>query len=146
MPDVDVRRIQRYLMTIRENTEDIRGLLSQYEDHALCNERYLLKALKYCLIEIAEVMADTLQHFLARKKGLAAESYLEVLEKAAQTAMLDPELLQRLRFFFKFRNMLVHRYWEIDDRRQETRKGLKDFELFTEAVTTELAAASSPPD
>lgn len=140
MPDVDAGRIQRYLMTIRENTEDIRGLLRQHEDDALCKERYLLKALKYCLIEISEAMADTLQHFLARKKGLAAESYLELLEKAAQTAMLDPELLQRLRFFFKFRNMLVHRYWEIDDRRllQETRKGLKDFELFSEAVTTEM--------
>jgi hypothetical protein len=40
------------------------------------------------LIEIAEAMADTLQHLLARTKGLAAESYLEQVETAAQSAVL----------------------------------------------------------
>ena len=101
MPDVDVRRVQRYLITIRENTEDIRGLITRYEDDQILKDRYLLKALKYCLIEIAEAMADTLQHLLSRTKGLAAESYLELVEKASQSALIDPDLLGRLKFFFK---------------------------------------------
>jgi len=147
MPDVDVRRVQRYLITIRENTEDIRGLITRYGDDQILKDRYLLKALKYCLIEIAEAMADTLQHLLSRTKGLAAESYLELVEKASQSALIDPDLLGRLKFFFKFRNMLVHRYWEIEDRRllQDTRKGLEDFELFMGAVTIALAGPSTPP-
>ena len=146
MPELDARRVQRYLMTVRENTEDLRSLLSRYEDEQILEDRYRLKAVKYCLIEIAEAMADTLQHYLARMKGMSAESYLELIDRAAQTAVMDPELLGRLKFFFKFRNMLVHRYWEIDDRRllEETRKGLKDFELFMEAVTRELARRSAP--
>jgi uncharacterized protein YutE (UPF0331/DUF86 family) len=147
MPDLDSGRLQRYLMTVRENTEDIRSLLIEYQDEQILKDRYLLKALKYCLIELAEAMADTLQHYLARMKGLSADSYLELLDKAGQTAVMDPELLGRLRFFFKFRNMLVHRYWEIEDRRllQETRKGLKDFQLFMDAVTKKLAGLSTPP-
>jgi uncharacterized protein YutE (UPF0331/DUF86 family) len=145
MPDVDVARVRRYLLTIRENAEDIRGLITQYDDDEILKERYLLKALKYCLIEVAEAMADTLQHILARTKGMAAESYVELIEKALEVGVMDPELLQRLKFFFKFRNMLVHRYWEIDDRRllQETRKGLEDFDSFPEAVTMGLGV--KPP-
>lgn len=77
MPDPDVARVQRYLMNIRENTEDLRSLLIRYEDEHILEDRYRLKALKYCLIEIAKAMADTLQHYLARLKGMSAESYLD---------------------------------------------------------------------
>jgi uncharacterized protein YutE (UPF0331/DUF86 family) len=81
MPDLDAGRVQRYLMTLRENTEDIRDLLTRYEDDQILKDR------------------------------------------------------------------LVHRYWEIDDQRliRETRKGVKDFELFIQAVTIELPAHSPPP-
>ena len=117
MPDLDPGRLHRYVLTVRENTEDLRSLLAQYGDEQILEDRYRLKALKYCLIEIAEAMADTLQHYLTRLKGMSAESYLELIDKAGQTALMDPTLLGRLKFFFKFRNMLVHRYWDIDDRR-----------------------------
>jgi uncharacterized protein YutE (UPF0331/DUF86 family) len=145
MPDLDAGRLHHYLRAIRENTEDIRDLVEKYTDDELLRDRYLLKAIKYCLIEIAEAMADTLQHLMARLKGMAAESYLELIEKAAQSSVLDADLLGRLKFFFKFRNMLVHRYWEIEDRQmlQEIRKGLEDFELFMDGVTTVLAGHSS---
>jgi len=60
MADLDPNRLHRYLTTVRENTEDLRSLLNQYEDEQILEDRYQLKALKYCLIEIAEAMADTL--------------------------------------------------------------------------------------
>jgi len=31
MPDLDPGRLQRYLMTVRENTEDIHSLLIEYQ-------------------------------------------------------------------------------------------------------------------
>ena len=136
MPKIDVKRLNRYCMTIRENIEDIESLLSSNTDEELIENRYLLKALKYALIETSEAMADALQHLLARLRSEAAESYLEVVEKAKKASLMDPELLNRLLFFFKFRNLLVHRYWETDNKRliEETRKGYKDFEAFVEAI------------
>jgi uncharacterized protein YutE (UPF0331/DUF86 family) len=107
MAELDTQRVRRYLLTLRENTEDIRALLAEHTDEQILADRYLLKALKYCLIESAEAMADTLQHYLARKKGMAAESYLQLIDKSAQVAVMEPELLGRLKFFFKFRNMLA---------------------------------------
>ena len=140
MAKLNAKRLQRYCLTIRENIEDVEDLLTEYTDDELLNERHLLKSLKYSLIEIAEAMANTLQHMLAKLKGQAAESYLEVVEKARRAELMDSELLGRLLFFFKFRNLLIHRYWEIDDARliKETRSGYKDFEAFIENVESIL--------
>lgn len=53
---------------------------------------------------------------------------------------MDVELLERLLFFFKFRNLLIHRYWEIDDKRllKETRKGYRDLEVFVNEINALL--------
>ena len=136
MPKIDARRLKRYCMTIRENIEDIESLLSENSDEELIENRYLLKALKYALIETSEAMADALQHLLARLKNEAAESYLEVVERAKRASLIDAELLNRLLFFFKFRNLLAHRYWETDNKRliEEIRKGYRDFEAFVEEI------------
>jgi len=109
MPELDPKRLRRYCLTIQENIEDIRLLLSRYSDEELMQNRYLLKALKYSLIEIAEAMANALQHVLARLKGEAAESYLEVVEKVRRASLIDVDLLDRLLFFFRFRKT----YWFI---------------------------------
>ena len=136
MLELDTRRLKRYCATIRENIKDIDSLLSSNSDENLIENRYLLKAMKYSLIETSEAMADALQHLLARLKNEAAESYLEVVEKSRKASIIDPDVLKRLLFFFKFRNLLVHRYWEIDNKRliQETRKGYRDFEAFVEEI------------
>ena len=136
MPELDVKRLKRYCLTIQENIEDICYLLSEYSDQELLGKRYLLKSLKYSLVEVAEAMANTLQHMLAKLKGEAAESYLEVVQKARRAELMDVELLGRLLFFFKFRNLLIHRYWEIDDKRllKETRKGYRDFQVFVNKI------------
>ena len=140
MPELDVKRLKRYCLTIQENIEDICYLLSEYSDQELLGKRYLLKSLKYSLVEVAEAMANTLQHMLAKLKGEAAESYLEVVQKARRAELMDVELLERLLFFFKFRNLLIHRYWEIDDKRllKETRKGYRDFEVFVNEINALL--------
>lgn len=140
MPELDAKRLKRYCLTIQENIEDIRYLLSEYSDQELLGKRYLLKSLKYSLVEVAEAMANTLQHMLAKLKGEAAESYLEVVQKARRAELMDVELLGRLLFFFKFSNLLIHRYWEIDDKRllKETRKGYRDFEVFVNEINALL--------
>jgi len=88
------------------------------------------------LIEIAEAMSDILQHILAKKKGIAADGYVDVAVKAKQNSLISSDLMDRLLFFFKFRNVLVHRYWQVDDEEllKNTRQGGKDFEMFANRI------------
>jgi len=133
---IDHKRISRYLLTIRENIQDLELLLKQHSDQEFLKDRLLMKSLKYCLIEIAEAMSDILQHILAKKKGIAADGYVDVAVKAKQNSLISSDLMDRLLFFFKFRNVLVHRYWQVDDEEllKNTRQGGKDFEMFANRI------------
>ena len=133
---IDEKRISRYLLTIRENIEDLESLLKQHSDHEFLEDRLLAKSLKYCLIEIAESVSDILQHVLARKKGIAADGYVDVAVKAKQNNVIPADLIDRLLFFFKFRNVLVHRYWQVDDNEvlKNTRQGTKDFRVLVDII------------
>ena len=133
---IDEKRISRYLLTIRENIEDLESLLKQHSDHEFLEDRLLTKSLKYCLIEIAETVSDILQHVLARKKGIAADGYVDVAVKAKQNNIIPADLIDRLLFFFKFRNVLVHRYWQVEDNEvlRNTRQGTKDFRVLADII------------
>jgi len=129
--EIDRERLNRYLLRMEENLEDIKAILASPDEEILSSSRDM-KALKYCLIEMAEAMANTLQHLLARRWGKVVDSYLGLIDEAMKREVMDRDLLARLKFFFRFRNLLVHRYWEIEDRTLllHTRKGVQDFQEF----------------
>jgi uncharacterized protein YutE (UPF0331/DUF86 family) len=70
---------------------------------------------------------------LARK---SSSSYGECFQGLQEFGILDDELLERLIRMARFRNLLVHRYWEVDSKRilQYARENLGDFEAFLEQV------------
>ena len=60
--------------------------------------------------------------------------------------LLPQALANRLARAARLRNLLVHRYWEIDDERvhQSVREGLKDFEEFKARVRELLGHGRRP--
>jgi len=138
--------MSRYLLAIRENVQDLELLLNKHSDQEFLQDRILMKSLKYCLIEIAEAMSDILQHILAKKKGIAADGYVDVALKAKQNRLISSDLIDRLLFFFKFRNILVHRYWQVKDEEllQNTRQGYQDFEKFSNRIERIMSEEKRP--
>jgi len=63
----------------------------------------------------------------------------------SQEGVLEGDLVGRLIEMVKFRNMLVHLYWKIENDRlyQYLRENLGDFEAFQEAVRKYLKKSSS---
>jgi uncharacterized protein YutE (UPF0331/DUF86 family) len=66
---IDIEKIQRYLLEIKARHHEIEALLAKSSDVEILKEPWVLKGLKYTLIEIAEAMANTLQHILAKEMG-----------------------------------------------------------------------------
>lgn len=134
---IDEIRIQMYLSEIRRNGLALRDLLERNE---LVPDSVALKAAKYILIELAEAMSNTIQHLLAKDKGVAVSGYVDAVVKAFENGLVDKDLFDRLKPFFDFRNSLVHRYWRIDDRRliDNIRDGKDDFDLFISQVESYL--------
>ena len=129
----DPTRIKQYLSEIRKSSLELNQLIEQNE---LSIDSVPLKAAKYILIELAEAMSNTIQHILAKDKGIPVSGYIDAVLKAHENDILQKELYQCLRPFFDFRNSLIHRYWKIDDDLliSNIKKGCRDFDLFIEAI------------
>jgi uncharacterized protein YutE (UPF0331/DUF86 family) len=66
---IDTERISRFLLEIKSRSREIAALLAENTDEEILQELWRLKGLKYSLIEVAEAMADVLQHILAKDMG-----------------------------------------------------------------------------
>ncbi|MBI9084264.1 MAG: DUF86 domain-containing protein [Desulfobacterales bacterium] len=134
----DPIRIRSYCFEIIKNSSELNQLIDQNE---LTPDSLPLKAAKYILIELAEAMSNTIQHILAKEKGVAVSGYIDAIVKANQHGILSDNLFERLKPFFDFRNSLIHRYWTIDDSRliENMKNGRHDFDLFVEEVEFYMA-------
>ena len=134
----DPVRIKSYLAEIRKNSLDLSTLIDQND---LTPDSLALKAAKYMLIELTEAMSNTIQHILAKEKGVAVSGYIDAVVKGHEHGILSENLLQKLKPFFDFRNSLIHRYWSIDDNRliDNIKKGRNDFDRFIEEVESYIS-------
>lgn len=133
---IDIEKIQRYLLEIKARHHEIKGLFLKSTDREILDQPWVLKGIKYTLIEIAEAMANTLQHLLAKDMGEPVTGYVETIIRAGQTHILSESLSMKMKPFFDFRNSLIHRYWFISDEKllSLVRENMDDFVSFIEAI------------
>ncbi len=133
----DKVRIQSYLAEIRKNSLELNQLIDAND---LTVDSVPLNAAKYLLIELAEAMSNTIQHILAKEKGVAVSGYIDTVVKGHDHGILSDDLFQRLKPFFDFRNSLIHRYWIVDDQQLigNILSGRNDFERFLSEIETYL--------
>lgn len=130
---LDPIRVKRYFSEIRRNSLDLNQLIDSKE---LLPGSIPLKAAKYILLELAEAMSNTLQHILAKDKGIAVSGYIDTILKAHENGLVTENLFQKLKPFFDFRNSLIHRYWTISDSKlvENILHGRKEFDLFIKEI------------
>lgn len=132
---VNHERIEKYLNDIVSELHDVESVLSK-KDEQILGDRHLIKSLKYSTVLIAEAMASVLQHILARKHNVAITGYAEAFVKGREYGVVPADLLERLQPFGRFRNMLVHQYWRVNDSvfLRNIREGTEDFRLFVRII------------
>jgi uncharacterized protein YutE (UPF0331/DUF86 family) len=72
-----------------------------------------------------------------RLGGEPPSAYAECFERLAARGVINTALSNRLQAMARFRNLLLHRYWEVDDQRvlQIARNDLGDLEQFVGALS-----------
>jgi uncharacterized protein YutE (UPF0331/DUF86 family) len=68
-------------MALSLQRDEIEELLQRNVDTEILKEPWVMKGLKYALIEIAEAMANVLQHILAKDMGEPVTGYVETVIK-----------------------------------------------------------------
>jgi len=77
------------------------------------NDKY---ALRYAIVEIVESLALISQR-IARAMDYPLEGYIEAMKFYSKAHILDEDIVKGLVRLARLRNLIIHRYWEIDDNR-----------------------------
>ncbi|MFQ6065308.1 MAG: DUF86 domain-containing protein [Candidatus Bathyarchaeia archaeon] len=93
-------------------------------------------SMRYLVIQLVEATASVCIHVLSRAFEEVAEAYPHCFVRLAERRVIPRALAERLASAARLRNLLVHRYWEIDDQEvyRAIKGGLKDFEEFVKQV------------
>jgi uncharacterized protein YutE (UPF0331/DUF86 family) len=93
-------------------------------------------SMRYLVIQLVEAAASICVHLLAEGFDERAESYPGCFARLGELGIVPRDLAARLAAAARLRNLLVHRYWAIDDRRvyESVREGLRSFEEFAKLV------------
>jgi len=134
---IDNQRIEKYLNQIFSEVDAINSILT-CNDEEILESKSLLRSLKYSVVVVAEAIANTLQHILAKKYKVSISGYKEVLTRSRENQVISSELLGKLHPFITFRNMLIHQYWLVDDNLflKNLRSGIEDFKAFISEINS----------
>ena len=132
---IDIEKIKKRASEILENTAKIRHYASLADEEFWTDERNIL-SVKHLLLESIEACGNICIHISAKRIFKAASSFAECFENLAAAGVVDADLAQRLRAMARFRNILVHRYWDVTDQKilSYARTNLGDFEDFLKSV------------
>jgi uncharacterized protein YutE (UPF0331/DUF86 family) len=85
---IDLEKMQKYLLEIKARHYEIEDLLGKNTDEEILKEPWVLKGLKYSLVEIAEAMANILQHILSKDRGELVTGYIETIIQSGEKQIL----------------------------------------------------------
>jgi uncharacterized protein YutE (UPF0331/DUF86 family) len=131
MQGIDVEQMRGRAREIRESITKVRRYTAQPDEEFFADERNLYTVMHLLLIAI-EAIAAICSHIVAKTARRAPSSYADCFKGLENLGVLERSLTGRLIRMARFRNLLVHRYWEIDPQRVllYARENLDDLEQF----------------
>ena len=133
---LDIKRIERTILEAKTTLKLLEKILSKPLNEYLDDEISIYAA-RYAIIKIVEALAVIGTHILETNYNYTPETYSEVFELLGKLKIVSPATANSMKKLAGLRNLLVHRYWEIDDERiyrEAKTSGLKAIKKFLEEV------------
>lgn len=113
---VDPRRVRQLLDRIAEEQGHLRRLAT-LDKEELLGDHDRLHAAKYGFVVAIEAAIDLGRHVIASEGLRAPDSFSEVFTVLGEAGFLAEDLVEAMEQAARFRNLLVHQYATVDDRR-----------------------------
>lgn len=135
MPKFNIDRIRQLFGEINSSLQKLGGYASLSEEEFLSSTDKVDSA-KYNLIVAIEGAIDICNHIVVRAGGRAPNDHADCFQVLRELKMLPTEFAERLKSMAKFRNLLVHLYWKVDDRKvyQILKKDIPDIKEFINKI------------
>ena len=134
MTPININTIEDKLFRLNENIKFIDDVLKK-SDKDILADRPLYYGLQHLLQISIETITDIGSHILAEDFSLNPKTYADVIIELGEKNILDKKFAAEQAEMAKFRNMLVHYYDNLDDRRvlEYSRSAPEIFRLFGKA-------------
>jgi len=113
---VDADRASLRLERLRDLIKRLEDVRDQGESAYLADERVRLMT-ERCLELAAQICIDLGLQALAEKSAPTPESYADVFKTLGREGFIEEDLADRLAAAAKQRNLLVHLYLDVDDKK-----------------------------
>jgi len=133
--EVNLDRVRELAGHIRNACRQLRELTAPGAESFLADAKTMNSA-KYLLIVAAEAALDMCTHLAAKRGGRSPEDYADCMVILSELGVLDQDLRVRMSKMARFRNLLVHLYWKVDDHEvfRVINEHLGDFDLYLQAI------------
>ncbi len=113
--NLDFEKIKKGVSEIEESINEINKIVS-INEYEFWKDKRNITSVKYYLLEAIEAVGGICVHIVAKKFGKGVNSLSECINILEEEEILNKELSSRLKKMIKFRNKLIHKYWDIDDK------------------------------
>jgi len=113
-----------------ENLKD----LQQLNKKEFISNSHMLGSCKYYFIVTIEGIIDLCNHLIAQNRYRTPKDYADTFQVLFEQGLFDEQFTNTLKKMARFRNRLIHLYWEVDKEElyQILQTHLGDVELFLE--------------
>ena len=111
---------------------------------AFLADPYKIAAAKYFLVISTEAAIDMCNHVISRNRLRAPEDYADTFRIMGEVGAFEEDFVDRASKMARFRNRLVHIYWEVDDETvcSMLSDHVNDMQKFTERFMAFLSGRS----
>lgn len=107
-------KISRLIFEMRRALSRLETL-GKVEKEEFLNDPYKIDSAKYNFIVAIESAIDICNHIISQNGFRPPSDYADTFKVLAENGAFERDFLSTLRDMVKFRNRLVHIYWEIDN-------------------------------
>lgn len=107
-------RVIRLLQEIEDSLKVAERILSLDLDEFISDARNRY-TLRLCIIEIVEAAVAIGLHILREQFREEAEGIVQTFRKLVERGVVSVDVGEDMMKLTKLRNLIVHRYWEVDD-------------------------------
>ncbi len=127
---------------LRQIVGEINFALKKLHDISLLTENEFLSSFekidsaKYNLIIAIEGAIDICNHIVAKVGGRAPTDYSDCFKILEELGIFNEKFIERLQKMAKFRNLLVHLYWQVDNRQvyKILKKDINDLKKYLQII------------
>lgn len=136
MPRFDHDKMAKLVSELRTSVKRLRHL-SKLPQNDFVADPDKIGSAKYHFIVAIESCIDMSNHVIARNGFRVPEDYGDTFRVMAEAGVFENDFSHELRNMAKFRNRLVHLYWEVDDKQiyEILRTRLDDFKKFLNSLS-----------